>query len=351
MTKVDDVFVKLGRDSYLSKIDMTKGYWQIPITEEDRKYTAFITHDGLYQFTRMPFGLVNSGATFNKLMRKLLCSLNAVDHYVDYVLVNSKSWNHHINVLRETFRRIRAANLTVIPSKSLFGFPSLEYVGQKVGNGELSPKVDKVSQIQDAPRPTTKKQVRSFLGLTGYYRAYIQSYADKALPLTDLTKKGKPNKVQWTCREENAFQTLKNALCSQPVLKMPDMSKEFILQTDASENALGAVLLQEYDGENFPVAYASKKLLVRETRYSVIEKECLAIVWAIKKFHMYLYGHPFTLQTDHQPLGYLNHAVYSNGRLMRWSLFLQSYEIRIQVIKGSQNVGADFMSRKHCNEV
>lgn len=147
-------------------------------------------------------------------------------------------------------------------------------------------------------------------------------------------------------KKEASFQSLKCLLGSEPILKIPDMSRDFVLQTDASENAIGAVLLQNHDGENFPVAYASKKLQVRETRYSVIEKECLALVWAVKKFHMYLYGRPFTLQTDHQPLVYLNHVVHANGRLMRWSLFLQSYQIKIEAIKGSQNVGADYMSRK-----
>ena len=136
-----------------------------------------------------------------------------------------------------------------------------------------------------------------------------------------------------------------SALSTEPILKLPDMSKEFVLQTDASESAIGAVLLQESEGEFFPVAYISKKLSSRECKYSVIEKECLALVWAVKRFHVYLYGKPFTVQTDHQPLIYLSQAVFTNGRLMRWSLFLQSYQMHIEAIKGSQNVGADYMSR------
>ena len=346
MTRSDDIFVKLNRDRYLSKIDMAKGYWQIPVSDSDKQYTAFITHDGLYQFKRMPFGLVNSGATFNRLMRKLLDRLDNIDNYVDDVLAHTIEWKEHMDTLRKTFCRIREANLTVRPTKCLFGFPSLDYVGQNIGGGEMMPREEKADQIRNAERPKTKRQVRSFLGLTSYYRSYIPEYAKKALPLIELTKKGKPNQVEWTDKEEKSFQSLKESLCSRSILKLPDVSKEFTIQTDASDHAMGAVLLQEHDGTLFPVAFASKKLQPREVNYSVIEKECLALVWAIKKYHIYLYGRPFVLQTDHQPLVYLNSVAHANSRLMRWSLYLQSYQIRIEAIKGSQNVGADYMSRK-----
>jgi len=128
-------------------------------------------------------------------------------------------------------------------------------------------------------------------------------------------------------------------------LRIADASKPFVLQTDASDNAAGAVLLQDHLGTNFPVAYASRKFTEREKKYSVIEKECLALVWGVRKFQVYLYGRPFTLQTDHQPLVYLNSKMHGNGRLMRWALFLQSYQINIEAIRGSENVGADYMSR------
>ena len=346
MTRSDDIFVKLSKDKYLSKIDMAKGYWQIPVSEDDKQYTAFITHDGLYQFKRMPFGLVNSGATFNRLMRKLLDRLDNIDNYVDDVLAHTIGWKEHLDTLRGTFCRIRDANLTVRPTKCLFGYPTLDYVGQNVGGGEMMPREEKADQIRNADRPKTKRQVRSFLGLTSYYRSYIPDYAQKALPLIELTKKGKPNQVEWSQNEERSFLSLKDSLCSRSILKLPDVNKEFTLQTDASEYAMGAVLLQEHEGNLFPVAFASKKLQPREVNYSVIEKECLALVWAVKKYHIYLYGRSFVLQTDHQPLVYLNSVAHSNSRLMRWSLYLQSYQIRIEAIKGSQNVGADYMSRK-----
>ncbi|VDH94045.1 Hypothetical predicted protein [Mytilus galloprovincialis] len=168
---------------------------------------------------------------------------------------------------------------------------------------------------------------------------------DIASPLTDLTKKGQPNQVRWEAIHERAFSSLKNALVKAPVLKLPNFSQVFILQTDASDNGIGAILLQDEDNIRLPVSYASKKLKASERNYSTIEKECLAIVWAISKFQRYLYGKQFILETDHQPLIYLQKSKIANARLMRWSLLLQPYRFRIVAIKGKDNVGADFLSR------
>ena len=194
-------------------------------------------------------------------------------------------------------------------------------------------------------RPKTKKQVRAFIGLTGYYRDCIPNYAAKAEPLTDLTKKGQQNKVSWEQPQEKAFVTLKRELASEHILHLPDSAKPFVLRTDASDVGIGAVLMQDHDGKLFPVRYASRKLSTRECKYSTIERECLAIVWAIQKFRVYLYGREFVLQTDHQPLIYLNRAKFLNDRIMRRAMFLQSYAMRIESIKGSENVGADYLSR------
>ncbi len=163
--------------------------------------------------------------------------------------------------------------------------------------------------------------------------------------MTDATKKNAPNKVVWGEEQEVAYNMLKECLMKSPVLRLPDMSKDFVLRTDASDVGVGAVLMQDHEGELFPIAYASKKFLGREKNYSVIERECLALVWAILKFSVYLYGRSFILQTDHQPLVYLDKSRFVNARIMRWALFLQSYSFRIESIKGSLNVGADCMSR------
>jgi hypothetical protein len=295
----------------------------------------------------MPFGLMNSGATFTKMMRKLVEGLRGVEHYIDDCLVHSETWEGHVDTLRQFLQRVREANLTVRPTKCKVGFESVEFVGHEVKRGEIGLQEVNVEKVVDAPRPRNKTQVRSFLGLTGFYREYIGSrrYAEIAVPFTDLTKKCKPNKVEWGPEQEAAFQTLKRRIADRPILKLPDVTKPFVLRTDASDIGVGAVLLQESDGMLFPVAYASKKLLPRERAYSIMEKECLAIVWAVRKFRVYLYGASFTLQTDHQPLAYLNRSKYTNDRITRWALFLQPYQITIQAIKGSQNVGADYLSR------
>ena len=313
--------------------------------EKSKKYTAFITHCGLYQFEMMPFGLVNSAATFSRVMRILLHDLDGVHNYIDDILIHTPTWDVHMEKVREVFRRLRKANLTARPSKCYIGFNEVEFLGHMVGRGLLKPKPHKIEAIQQAERPETKTQLRSFLGLAGYYRKFIPDFAAISCPLTDCTKKGEPNKIRWGNAQEEAFRTLKKKLAQSPILHLPDLEKTFILRSDASEIGIGAVLLQEYYGEVFPVAYASKKLTKCQRAYSVMEKECLAIIWAILRFQPFLYGREFVIQTDHQPLSCLKKSKVANGRIMRWALALQPYRYRLEVIKGSKNVGADYMSR------
>ena len=177
------------------------------------------------------------------------------------------------------------------------------------------------------------------------YRKFIPNFAALAVPLTDLTKNGTPNQLTWTEPQEKAFQALRSHIACPPVLRLPDFAKEFILQTDACNDGVGGVLFQEETGVKHPVAFASKKLLPRERNYSTIEQECLAIVWAIQKFQNFLYGKPFVLEADHQPLQYLGKAQFQNGRLMRLALALQPYRFTIKAVKSSENIGADFLSR------
>lgn len=341
----EDIFAKVGKDRYFSTLDMSKGYYQIEMKEEDVTKTGFVTPDGCYVFERMPFGLVNSAATYNRMMRKMLNGLQCVDSYIDDIIVHTETWEEHVNSLEALFKRIKEANLTVRPTKCRFGYSKVDFLGHNLGEGEIGLHQNNVEKIKTAKPPQTKKEVRSFIGLTGYYRNYIPNYATIAAPLTDLTKKGSPNKVQWGDPQQKAFESLKCHLTNRPILRLPDLTKDFILRTDASDLGVGAVLLQESAEELFPIAYASKKFAERERRYSIMEKECLALVWAVKKFQVYLYGKTFTLQTDHQPLVYLDKCKVENARIMRWALFLMSYPMHIEAIKGVVNVGADFMSR------
>ena len=351
MTSADDIFAKLQGDRYFTKIDLSKGYWQVPIRDEDKPKTAFVTQDGCYQFCKMPFGLVNATATFNRMMRKATRQIDHLDSFVDDILGHTENWMDHLLVLRKVFDHLRQGHLTIRPTKCFIGFHSLIFVGHKIGDGTLCPHPDKVDEICQAPRPVTKKQVRSFLGLVGYYRAYIPNFAAIATPLTDLTKKGHPNVVVWGEVEERAFQNLKKAVTKDPILKVPDFTKTFVVQTDASNIAAGAALLQEHDGLKFPVAYASRKFSNAEKAYSVIEKECLALVWALQKFQTYLYGREFIVETDHQPLAYIESAKLANSRIMRWALLLQNFRFTIRAIPGRENMVADYLSRAVSTEV
>ncbi|XP_060073585.1 uncharacterized protein LOC132553365 [Ylistrum balloti] len=345
MPNADDIFSRLSGNRYFSRLDLSKGYWQVPMEETSKQKTAFTTPIGLFQFSVMSFGLVNAPATFCRLMRILLESMKNIESFIDDILIYTKTWEEHLAILRELFVRLRKAMITARPTKCALGFESLECLGHMIGQQLLQPNPDKVKAILEAKIPKTKKQVRSFIGLAGFYRKFVPNFATIAAPLTDLTRKGQPNAVIWKEPQDLAFKTLKKVLSTSPVLKLPDLNSEFILRTDASDNGIGAILLQEVDGVVHPVAYMSRKLKGGEVSYSVVEKECLAVVWGISKFQKYLYGRQFVLETDHQPLLYLNKSKGTNARLMRWALQLQPHRFRIQPIKGTDNVGADFLSR------
>ncbi|KAK7113091.1 uncharacterized protein [Littorina saxatilis] len=346
ITDVDHLFQSLGKAKFFTKLDLTKGYWCIPIVEEDRDKTAFTTSRGQFRWANMPFGLKTATGIFNRMMRKLLGPLKRDDvfHFMDDILIATESWEEHMVALKAVLQRLQDASISAKPSKCYVGYSELPYLGHGIGGGKRWPEADKVDKIKSATPPSTKKELRSFLGLCGFYRSYINSYASIAIPLTDMTKKSQPDKLKWDERSRQSFEKLKEAICKTPVLCMPDHEKEFVLRTDASDRGIGAVLMQEQDKTLRPLAYQSKKLNGAESRYATVEKECLATVWGIQKFERYLYGRHFTLETDHQPLKCLQRQP-TNPRLMRWALQLQPYDFTVRVIPGCDNHGADYLSR------
>ncbi|XP_076460112.1 uncharacterized protein LOC143293089 [Babylonia areolata] len=319
MPDVEALFAKLAGKRVFSKLDLSKGYWQIPMEEADRPKTAFSTPQGHFQWRVMPFGLKTAGAVFSRMMRKLILPLGLpeVDNFMDDMIIASVDEASHLPLLRAVFHRLRECSLTARPAKCYLGHKELDYLGHHVGDSKIWPDDEKMEKIHNATRPQTKRQLRGFLGLVGYYRRFVPQFAEIALPLTDRTKGKEPAHVKWDESCERAFLQLKQVLCSRPVCLLPDLSKPFVLRTDASAVGLGALLLQDHGMGPQPVACASKKLNAAERNYPTIERECLALVWGIQKFEPYLYGKPFVVQTDHAPLQYLDRARTVSGRLTR----------------------------------
>ncbi|XP_053872984.1 uncharacterized protein LOC128831041, partial [Malaclemys terrapin pileata] len=346
MPRIDELLARLGGARYITTLDLSKGYWQIPLEPASREKTAFATPTGLYQFTRMPFGLHGAPATFQRLMDRLLQPHQEyAAAYLDDVVIYSPQWETHLERVAAVLRSLREAGLTANPKKCRIGWQETKYLGYAIGHGQVKPLIGKVQAIANCPPPTTKRQVRQFLGLAGYYRRFIPQFAAIAAPLTGLLTKDSPRQVIWTTECDRAFRTLKKCLCSEPVLYSPDFNLPFVLQTDASEVGLGAVLSQDVGGEEHPVLYISRKLFPREKNYAVVEKEALAVKWACEALRYYILGVPFTLVTDHSALQWLGRMKDHNMRLQRWYLALQPFAFTVRHRAGKEHANADFLSR------
>ncbi len=346
MPRVDELLDRLGRARFISTLDLTKGYWQVPLTEQAKPKTAFSTPSGHWQYRVLPFGLHGATATFQRMMDILLRPHQAyAAAYLDDVVVHSETWEGHVERLRKVLIELRRAGLTANPKKCHLALPEAQYLGYQVGRGLIKPQEKKVAAILSAPRPTSKTQVRAFLGLAGYYRCFIPNFSSLASPLTDLTRKGQPEKIPWGPAEEEAFRKVKAALTSEPVFCAPDFNCPFLLQTDASNTGLGAVLSQVQDGEEHPVLYISRKLTPTEQRYATVEKEALAVKWAVLELRYYLLGHKFSLITDHAHLQWMARAKDTNARVTRWFLALQDFHFDVRHRAGAANANADGLSR------
>ena len=312
----------------------------IPIISFMNKKVATTTSKGLYEFLVMPFGMKTAPET-------VLKGLDFADAYIDDVEVDTPTpFPQHLSELRKVLQRLREAKLNARPSKCKIAMSAIDFVGHRVGGDRIEPRIALVQAIVDYPRPETKKQVRSFLGLVGYYRKFMPNFSERAAVLTDLTKGKNPSKVQWNITHQLAFQDLKAATQNPPVLRPPHWEDEFVLQVDASNRGLGAILSQkDQEGEEHPIAYASRKLQPREQKLSTTEKECLGIVWAVELFWYYLYGRTFKLQTDHNPLVWLNQVRDISRKLLRWSITLQEYDMVVEHKSGKQNCYVDALSR------
>ena len=342
---IQDALDGLADAKYFSIIDLRSAFLQLPLHPRDRQKTAFITKQGLFEFTVLPFGLKNSPAVFQRLMTEVLKGLQGTSCtvFLDDIIIYAPTWESHLYRLREVFGRLRHHNLHAHPDKCKFGTHELLYLGHIV-NGEGN-QVDpnKISAITNISPPQDQTEVRAFLGLVGYYRRFIPGFAAIAAPLHQLLKKSV--QLQWSPECQTAFETLKQRLIEPPILKRPLPHGVFTLQTDWSTKAIAAVLCQEQEGKECTIAYASKTLTATESNYSATEGECLAILWACKHFRHYLWGRAFFLQTDHQALKWLMTTTDLTGKLARWSLKLQEYTFEIKYRPGAANGNADALTR------
>ena len=351
MARIDELLLRLGPARFISTLDLTKGYWQIPLSASARPKTAFSTPEGLFQYTVLPFGLHGAPATFQRLMDRVLRPhQDYASAYLDDIVIHSATFGQHLTHLEKVFAALRSAGLTANAKKCRLGLAETNYLGYTVGHGCVKPQAQKVEKIRDWPQPRTKKQVKSFLGLLSYYQKFIKNYSTIAAPLYDLTRQRNPNTVRWTPETQAAFDTLKAILCEEPVLISPDFNKPFVLHTDASATGLGAVLAQIVDGDEHPVTYISRKLLKHERNYATVEKECLAIKWAVHHLRYYLWGRSFTLATDHAPLRWMATNKDKNDRVTRWFLELQNYHFKVEHRPGSRMAHADALSRMYEEE-
>jgi transposase InsO family protein len=345
LPRIDDILDAVYGSVVYTTLDALSGYWQIPVEERDQPKTAFaMLGKGLYQFKVMPFGLCNAPGTFQRCMENMFRDMSFVMVYIDDILIFSSSMSLHLVHLRAVFDRLRQMRLRCKRVKCFFAKDRTEYLGFVLGAGGLAPQPQKLDAIRDAPVPRSRAEVQSFLGLASYYRRFVPKFALIARPLNWLLRKGQT--WTWEEEQENAYQALKTALITAPVLAFPNFEQEFIVTTDGSLQGIAVILSQlDENQQEHPVNYGSRSLAPAERNYSPTHLEGLAIIWAITHYRHYLIGRHFTLRTDHSSLVQLfNSATPLTGRLARWSMLLREYDFSIEHIRGHINP-ADFPSR------
>lgn len=345
LPKIQEIFDDLLGSCFFTSLDLFSGYWQIRLSKGCRDKTTFVCRFGTFRFEVMPFGLMNAPATFQRLMDRILEELPFVRVYMDDVIIFSKTLEEHLDHVRLVLERIAKHKLKIKVSKCSFAQDEVSLLGHIVGKDGVRTDPKKLEAIQKLEVPKTVTQIRSFLGMAGYYRRFIYGYADIAAPLHEATSKNV--RYSWDERKQQAFEKLKEALISPPVLSYPDFEKPFIVETDASKVAVGAVLCQRgEDGKVHPIEYASRTMTAAERGYSACEQESLAVVFALRKFRLYLLSSiPFELITDHDALRFAFTKRDIHGRLARWLDFLAEYDYVTKHRKGRLHVVPDFLSR------
>ncbi|GJR02568.1 putative reverse transcriptase domain-containing protein [Tanacetum coccineum] len=342
LPRIDDLFNQLQGLSMYSKIDLRSGYHQLRIKEEDIPITAFRTRYGHFEFQVMPFGLTNAPTVFMDSMNRVCKPYldNFVIVFTDDILVYSKDKEEHEKHLKIILELLKKERLYAKFSKCDFWLDSVQFLGHVIDRNGVHVDPAKIEAIRNWAAPTTPTEVRQFLGLAGYYRRFIEGFSLISKPLTKLTQKDK--KYEWGKEEDEAFQLLKQKLCSAPILALPEGTEDFVVYCDASLKGYGAVLMQREK----VIAYASRQLKVHEENYTTHDLELGAVVFALRLWRHYLYGTKCVVFTDHKSLQYILNQKELNMRQRRWIELLSDYDCEIRYHPGKANVVADALSRK-----
>ena len=323
---------------YFSKLDLQDAYLQLPLDTASKQYVAINTHRGLFQYNRLPFGIASALAIFQRHMEMLLQVLDGVSIYLDDVLVAGCTFDEHQNCLAEVLR-LENSGMRLNKQKCFFLRPSIEYLGHIVDKEGIRPTEEQVKVIKEAPAATNVTQLRSLLGLINYYNKFLPNLAANLTPLYSLLNK--QQRWVWNDEQQVAFQRAKDALQSDALLTHYDPGKPLVLACDTSDYGVGAILSHVVDGgKERPIAYISRTLSAVEKHYSQLEKEALAIIFVVKKFHHYLIGRHFTIESDHQPLKTLFGETsripnMAPSRIVRWAVILSAYRYSIQYKSGN----------------
>ena len=345
LPRIEDLLSQLKNARCFTVLDMRSSFYQVKINPHDRKKTAFVCIFGLFEYLRMSMGMSNAPGCFQRLLETIFADMadEGVAIFIDDILLYTETPEQHEKLLAKVLKRLEEAQLTLRPEKCQFFKSEVQYLGHLISASGVYPLKANVQKVLNFPIPKNVEQLRSFHGLATYYRKFIKGFAEIAKPLTELTKKNKP--WTWGKSEQQAFDTLKEKLVNPPILCYPRFDSPFILQTDASDKTIGAVLGQEQDGLVRVVSYGSRNLTPAELNYSTIEKEALSIVHFVEEYRHYLLGHHFIIETDHAPLSLLNKAAEPKGRLGRWALKLSEFDYELKYRPARENMNADGLSR------
>ena len=348
LPRIDDALDTLSGSKWFSTLDLASGYWQVEMDPADKEKTAFITPFGLHQFRVMPFGLTNAPSTFQRLMSMVLVGLSWVTClvYLDDIIIFSRTVEEHLQRLTEVLQRLKEAGLKIKPSKCHLLCKSVRYLGYVVSEKGIAADADKIKCVENWPTPTDHESLRQFLGFASYYRKFIRNFADTAAPLHALTEKSKP--WHWTELCDKAFVALKGKLASPPILSFPQFDRTFVVDADASQEGVGAVLSHLDDGR--VIAYASRVLTKAECQYCATRRELLALVWSVRQFRAYLWGRRFIVRTDHSALRWLRSFKDPQGQVARWLEILAEFDFDVIHRSGLRHGNADALSRIQCKQ-